>query len=716
MSRKGNKVAPRYGSGLPSAQRGVQRGADPLLAQAEALCQRGRLDEAEALARGWLASSPRDHAALHIRGIIARQKGDSARAIDLFRQAIAISARVPGYHGNLGNVYFETAQFGEAARCYRKALALDPASAPDRFGLGLALMAQKAYAAAVKELAAALKLRPNHEQTHLNLGIALTELGRIDQAITHCQRAVALGPGYPGNYVALAVALRTKGELRNALAQLARAAEMDPEYAEAYYELVVTFHVLDWPDEAERALRQGLALRPARIEELEKLGKVLIQRAKFDDAMACYERMKTLAPQSALPLRGIGYALHFQGRFAEARAAFATALELEPEDPDTYAKIGRTYWSEGRFAEAIAWHEKAIARQPDNAEAHYTLAMMRSSREGKARIHELKQRLTLDSLSFVERVALHFALAKLYDEDGDYDAAFGSFKAGNDLYRSQNPFWPETETAYVDRVIGSFSKELFAEKGRIGSESERPVFIVGLPRSGTTLVEQILASHPQVHGHGELVYFQQLTQALPEQLGGHEPYPECMRALDAETAQRIAAAHLARLERDAGTALRSVDKLPDNFSRLGLIVLLFPRAKLIHCMRDPLDTCLSCYFQDFGERLNYTCDLEHLGRYYRDYQRLMAHWHAALPSPILDVPYEGLVADQEAWSRKLIDFLGLPWDERCLAYYKTERPVLTSSAWQVRQPIYTSSIGRWRHYAGHLGPLFGALGITLPPN
>src|SRR5215831_23540 len=213
MSRKGNKVAPRYGSGLPSAQRGLQRAADPLLAQAEALCQRGRLDEAEALARGWLASSPRDHAALHIRGIIARQKGDSARAIDLFRQAIAISARVPGYHGNLGNVYFETAQFGEAARCYRKALALDPASAPARFGLGLALMAQKAYAAAAKELAAALKLRPDHEQTHLNLGIALTELGRIDEAIAHCQRAVALSPRYAGGHLRLGIALRARPDL-----------------------------------------------------------------------------------------------------------------------------------------------------------------------------------------------------------------------------------------------------------------------------------------------------------------------------------------------------------------------------------------------------------------------------------------------------------------------------------------------------------------------
>ncbi len=305
-------------------------------------------------------------------------------------------------------------------------------------------------------------------------------------------------------------------------------------------------------------------------------------------------------------------------------------------------------------------------------------------------------------------------MAKLHDEGGDYDEAFHCFRAGNDLRKAGHRYQPEEESLFVDRLMASFNKELFGEKERIGNRSERPVFIVGMPRSGTTLVEQILASHPQVHGHGELEEMAELVRGLSERLGSRQPYPECVKTLDEITAGSLAEAHLAQLERHGCGVVRSIDKMPHNFLHLGLIALLFPRARLIHCLRDPLDTCLSCYFQDFGSRHRFSCDLEQLGRCYRNYQRLMAHWHATLPRPILDVPYEGLVHDQELWCRKLIDFLGLPWDERCLTYYKTERPVLTSSAWQVRQPIYTSSVGRWRHYAKHLGPLFSSLGLPPP--
>jgi tetratricopeptide (TPR) repeat protein len=712
MSRKTAGRTHRHAAGPPSRPLAVAAGPNPLLAQADALCRRGQLEAAEALVRNVLSGAPRDHAALHMLGIIMRQKGDSAAAIDLFRRAIAISGRIASYHGNLGNAYFETAKFEEAARCYRRALALEPGSALAHFGLGVALMAQKAYAAAITELEAAAKIRPDHADTHLNLGIALSELGRIDEAIAHYQRAVALNPNYAVNHVKLGVALRAKGELERAYAHLARAVELDP--AEAYYEFGNTCFAPGRLDEAVRALRQALTVRPERIDALDTLGKVLLELDEYDEAIGCYERMLALAPQSALPYRGLGQALLLQGRFAEARAAFTKALEREPENGGHYARIGRSYWSEGRFEEAIVWHEKALARQPDNAEAHYALAMMRSARDRKERIRELERLLALGLYDWEQCAALNFALAKMYDEQGDYDTAFRYFKAGNDLHRARNRYRPEAETAYVDRVIATFSKELFAAKGRIGNRSERPVFVVGLPRSGTTLVGQILASHPRVHGHGELAYMHEMVQALPKLLGSGEPYPECVAALDSDTAERLAEAYLARLERDAGDAIRSVDKMPDNFMRLGLIALLFPQARVINCVRDPLDTCLSCYFHDFGRRNAFARDLDHLGRYYRDYQRIMAHWRATLTIPILDVPYEALVGEQELWSRKLIDFLGLPWDERCLAFYETKRPVFTSSAWQVRQPIYTSSIGRWRHYAKHLGPLFSALGIAAP--
>ena len=313
----------------------------------------------------------------------------------------------------------------------------------------------------------------------------------------------------------------------------------------------------------------------------------------------------------------------------------------------------------------------------------------------------------------------HGVVAAAYDDAGDYDVAFGHYKAGNDLKKAASLYQADATSTYVDRVIATFGTEFFARMDRAGSQPELPVFIVGMPRSGTTLVEQILASHPQVHGAGELDYMRQITQALPERLapdsvGGQQTFPECAAKIDTALAERIAEEHLQHLREHSASALRITDKTPSNFLRLGLIALLFPKARIIHCQRDPLDTCLSCYFLRFGQGQAFAYDLDDLGRYYRDYARLMEHWRRVLPSPLLEVPYEALVADQEGWSRRLIAFLGLDWDDRCLAFYRSERQVKTASVWQVRQPVYASSIGRWRRYAKHLGPLFAALGIEPP--
>ena len=712
MSRKGSQPPASYGSRPP----GRARGPNPLLVQADGLLRSGRVEEAEALVRAVLSLTPRNHTALHLLGQVLNQKGDRPGAIEQYRQAIALNAQVTAYHGNLGNAYLElqTPQPREAARCFRRALALEPGSALARLGLGLALMGQKAYHAAAREIEAAANARPGHADTHLNLGIALTEIGRLDEAIAHCQRAVALNPGFADNHLRLGIALRAKGDPVAAHAQIARAIELDPQLIEAYDQLATTCRALGREADALIALRRALELRPETADGLRRLGGIYCELRRYDEALGCYERALALAPQSAAVYRGIGRVRFSQGRLEEGRAALAQALELEPDNAANYAAMGRSYQTEGRFEEAIAWQEKAIARQPDNAEAHYTLAMMHSTADRKTRIGELEQALARGMLSPDQSAGLSFSLGKLYDEDGDYDAAFRCFKAGNDVRRERQRYSIEEQVSLIERESAAFSREFFAAKDRIGSESQRPVFVVGMMRSGTTLVEQILASHPQIHGHGELEEIRWLAHGLSERLDG-APYPECVAALDAATVQALAAGHVARLEQEAGDTLRSVDKMPNNFRYLGLIALLFPQAKLIHCVRDPRDTCLSCYFQDFGIRHTFSCDLAQLGQYHRLYQRLMAHWHAVLPIPILDVPYEALVADQETWSRRLVEFVGLPWDERCLEYYKTERPMLTSSFWQVRQPIYASSIGRWRHYEQHLGPLLEALGEARQP-
>ncbi|MFI4986817.1 MAG: tetratricopeptide repeat protein [Alphaproteobacteria bacterium] len=722
MNRKERRRAVKEAgkAGAVPAPGGVRTSAAPLgaaalVAQATRLHQMSRLAEAAALYRQALALDPADPDAIHLLGLVAHQTGDNATAIGLLEKAIAIDGSSASYHSNLGEAYRALGRLEDAVRCHRRALAIRPDMADARFGLGTALLDMKSYAEAASELAAAVRLRPDDADARLNLGIALFEAGRAKEAIAQYEAARHLKPDFAEVHLNLGIVRRVTGEERAAYAALARAIELAPGIAEAHYQIGWVLANLERFDDAALALAEATRRGPEMAAAHLKLGEVLRLLHRTEEAIAAYERAAVLQPALPEALLGIGLAHLEAGDFDAARRKLAAALALAPDSADAHFDMGLSYQLQGRFEEAVGWHEKAITLKPDHASAHYHLATDRKSGPSPVRRREIERVLALPTLSDEQRSSLNFALAKIHDDAGDYDAAFHAYKTANDLKASKLSFRPEDFTAYMDRLVAVFDAALFAEKAGLGSASELPVYIVGMPRSGTTLVEQILASHPEVFGAGELDYMRQIVHALAARLEAGGKYPECLRALDGATARAITDEHLASLAAHAPTASRIIDKLPNNFARLGLIALLFPRARLLHCVRDPLDTCLSCYFQEFAHGQPFTWSLEHLGRYYRDYARLMAHWRAVLPSVILDVPYEALVADQEGWSRRLVDFLGLAWDERCLAFYEKERLVRTASLWQVRQPIYASSVGRWRHYAKHLGPLFAALGMT-PPN
>jgi hypothetical protein len=311
------------------------------------------------------------------------------------------------------------------------------------------------------------------------------------------------------------------------------------------------------------------------------------------------------------------------------------------------------------------------------------------------------------TISRERRSAAHFSLGRLYDRAGDYNRAFVHFQAGNNLKPSD--FDRGEFTRFIDDLINTFDVDFMRNAPCAHHGSRRPVFIVGMPRSGTSLVEQILASHPEVCGGGELEDIRHIAFGAGAWLGSSHTYPRVVRELAAADCDTLAAGYLKKLAVLSPQARCVTDKMPQNFLALGLIALLFPEARVIHCLRDPLDTCLSCYFHDFTGYHPYAYRLEGLGFYYRQYQRLMRHWRAVLPIPMLDVVYEDLVADPEAGIRQLLAFCELDWDERCLRFYESERIVHTSSYQQVRRPIYKSSLGRWRHYAAHLEPLRRAL-------
>jgi tetratricopeptide (TPR) repeat protein len=690
----------------------------PTIGDALSAFQSGRLDEAESRLQAILSHTQSEPRALHLLGVVLRQKGMIPAAIEALERAVKAEGQRASLQGEIGNTYWAAGRLAEAAAAFRRALQLEPKLRPARFALSRILLQQGAHQEAVRELTRVLAEAPEHAYAHLNLGIALGQLGRQKEGLTHLRRAVGLRGQDPVPHIALAVALREDGDRWGAWRQLARAVELGPDLVEAHLEFGYTLAALYRFDEATAAFRRALALQPEMVAVLLALGDSLLRLQQFDEAACCFEKASALDPQLAEPLIGRGHVFLAQGRFDEAEECFTRLRQNAPDLPDGCYGMALCEQHRGRLEEAAAWHERVIAIRPDHSEAHCNLAMVRKFRAGhraSRTIAGLKQLVASQQPTSVDRAALEIALGKIHNDVGDFDAAFHHYKSGNDLRKRQypTPYDPRSFAIEIDKVISVFTEAFFREMGGIGSESELPVFVVGVTRSGTTLVEQILASHPQVLGRGELDYMRQIVRATPERLGTAEAYPQCLAALTRPVATALADEYLARLGDTPGAILRSVDKRPGNFLRLGLIALLFPRARIIQCVRDPVDTCLSSYF--LGNRFApFANDLAWLGRYYRDYQRVMAHYHAVLPNPILDIPYEALTADQEGWTRKLVDFLGLPWDERCLAFDKTERAVSTPSFWQVRQPIYRSSIGRWRPYRKHLGPLFAALGIAPP--
>ncbi|MBV9249961.1 MAG: sulfotransferase [Acetobacteraceae bacterium] len=384
-------------------------------------------------------------------------------------------------------------------------------------------------------------------------------------------------------------------------------------------------------------------------------------------------------------------------------------MALAPDRADIWVMLGNNLSALGRFREAIECHKRALALDPDHADASRGMVAAGERIENQQELERLREAVEDDSLDVHQRISAGFALGTLLDKAGSYEEAFERFATANRLVRAESlnegkGFDIAELRARVDWLIETFSPDLFERTRCWGNPSEIPVFIVGMPRSGTTLAEQIVASHGQAFGMGERKDIGRITVLLKADRQGLYA-PEWDPALVRQHADD----DLARLTAAAGGALRVADKMPDNVLWLGLIALLYPRSRVVVCRRDLRDVGLSCYFQAFNAGLSWSNDLGDCAARALEIERLLRHWRAVLPLPMLELRYESLVADLEGETRRLLDFLGLPWDPSCLAFYQTERQIMTASLWQVRQPLYTSSVGRWRHYEKWLAPLLDGL-------
>ena len=465
--------------------------------------------------------------------------------------------------------------------------------------------------------------------------------------------------------------------------------------------------------EAEAGYRRALSLAPQSPVAPTYLGHLLAEQGHLEQADALFRQALAVDPRNPIAHHGRGRFQKLQGDSAGAAESYRRAIAADPRQAAARVELGQLLVEMGRPEEAEAVLREALRLEPDLGAAYLQLGRLKRHRADDPEIAEMARRAGDPATPPDRALDLYFALGKAYDDLGHHDQAFEAFAKANRLKRKRIDFRVEALESEIDRTIAAFDDSLMSGLRAGDADSGRPIFIVGMPRSGTTLVEQILASHPEVYGGGESLDLGALLQPLQARAGSSAVYPECLPKLGGADWQALAGLYLER----AGVASRPerlvTNKVPGNFRFLGLARLMLPNAIFIDCRRDPLDTCLSCYMTHFAAGWLFTYDLAELGRTYRAYERIMRHWDALLPGQVLAVPYESLVGDLEGWTRRLLEHCGLPWDPVCLAFDKLRRNVHTASAAQVRQPLYASSIGRWRPYAQHLEPLRRALGDVV---
>ncbi len=539
--------------------------------------------------------------------------------------------------------------------------------------------------------------REKAAERHRQRGARLVKAGRPALAITAFGEAIRLNPRNSDAHHALGCALLDIGRVEEATEQL-RLATVLRDDAAAYHNLAVALRRQHLDDEAAAAYRRAIELDPALIPAHVDLADLLELAGEDEAAAQSLRTAASLMPGDSMGGVYLARALMLEGDFATAEAKLRAAAALDPTDHEVIKKLGNALARLGRFAEAADMFEQVLAVTPRDCSTYFAATeIKRHSEADRPRLARMLALLEDAALTDDDRIPLHFAVGKVLDELGDYQAAMRQFDAAHRVKGRDTPFDADAFTADIDRLMRRFTRDFFAPYTGFGLDDETPLLVVGLPRSGTTLVEQILSRHPEISAGGE--------QAFWVRRGRAASVLEATN-LTIEAGRELAQHYLSLLRRLAPSTARVIDKLPFNVLCLGVIHLVLPKAQIIQCRRHPVDTCLSIYFTHFQQAIAFAADKAALAAAYRQYARLMDHWRAVLPAECLfEVEYEKLVGDQERVTRELVAFTGCGWDESCLEPERNERPVNTASLWQARQPVYSSSVARWRNYEPWLGEL-----------
>jgi len=660
----------------------------------------GRMEEAIASYRAALSIQGNLAEAHNNLGNALRLQGRLTEAADSYRDALRIRAAFPEAHSNLGNVLLDLNQPHEAIASYRRALEVNPSHAEAHNNLGNALLTVGELDSAQESCQRALAIRPRFPEAHNNLGNIHRARADLARAAASYGEALAINPDYAEAHNHLGQALLGQWRIEEAILSYQRALALKPQYADAHLGLALAQSQLWRVHDAIASCQRALAIRPDFAEAQDHLGCMFLEVHELEQAEANLRKAIALDPALAPAHCNLGHALRRLRRSEEAAASARRALEIDPQLPDAYYLLAQISADHGDFAQAELLLQQASVFEPEIPILLANVPAMRTmtgdDQEWLASVRAMLSR----PLSPRQALALHMALGKYFDDVGNCGEAFASYRQAKEIAKKYRPGYDaEGHTRHFDAVMSALSPAWVQRRRTVPVGSERAVFVVGMPRSGTTLVEQILASHPDVFGAGEEAFWDQKAAPLRSS-------PAAVDLSDGSVG-KMAEEYLQWLKRVSPDALRVVNKLSANYRHLGLIHAALPRARIIHMRRHPVATGLSVYFHPFALGHPYANDLGTIAHYYREYARLMAHWRSNLPGEaMLEVPYESLVSDPQQWTRRLIEFIGLPWHPKCLEFHATERPVMViNSRWQVRQPMFTTAIDHWRQYEHLVEPL-----------
>jgi tetratricopeptide (TPR) repeat protein len=674
----------------------------------------GNLLEAERGFTKVVDSDPAHAPALHSLALLLHRRGERDEAIDLMRRAAQGHDVDATLFNNLANMLRESGRTNDAIAAYRQALVHDRANLNAQFNLARTLLDSGEGSAARASFEQLLRAVPDDPAALNGLGFALLAQGDGRAAVTQFQRLVDIVPDDAGAHLNLCGALIDADcapvALEAAQQALIRFVDDLPLLAlQAGAQTILGLH-----GQAEQSFRRSLAINRGDPQVYIGLARSLIEQHRGAQALEICEDLIDRFPQLADGFACKGIVLKHLGRTNEAVSALERAVAIEPSFAESWNNLGMMAMDLGDMTRAQESFARALSLQPDSAQALFNvIRTRRNTDEHRAQLEHIERLAEQSSRAVEDRVSLRFALGKAFDDLRESERAFAHYAQGNEMRARSAAFDPVSFRRWSQALHETFTEKFFAHCRGFGSNSERPVFIVGMPRSGTSLVEQILASHPQVFGGDELNHIIDFSESLHSRVDSARAYPHAAAQLRPEHASGLAKEYLAALERLDSQAALVTDKMPANFFHLGLIAAILPNARVIHCTRDPMDSCFSNYIQLFGDLHHYSYDLQHVAVFYNEYRRIMTHWGKVLPLRMHTVNYEAVVDNPRLQTEVMLDFLDLPFDDACIEFHRTERVVTTASHWQVRQPIYRTSRQRWRRYAEHLRELAVAIGYDI---